>query len=121
MADQTRIKTSLYMQDSDHRRVKALALDLRIKENDFMEMAVKSAIEMASRGTPLKHDDPAELTEHDQAAADALLAWWKSPEQDQVQEHLKRAIAAMLQIEHLLPASLKAKKPPFVRESMKGR
>jgi hypothetical protein len=56
--------------------------------------------------------DPHEVTRTgpDQEAADALLAWWNSPEEDHVQAHLKRAIAAMLQIEHLLPGFLKGKK-----------
>jgi hypothetical protein len=56
--------------------------------------------------------DPSEVlkTEADRELAKALLEWWRSPEEDQLQAHLKRGVAAMLKIEHLLPASLQTKK-----------
>jgi hypothetical protein len=76
--------------------------------------AVVQAIQMwmAPPGQAGAPADPHEVTRTgpDQEAADALLAWWNSPEEDHVQAHLKRAIAAMLQIEHLLPGFLKGKK-----------
>jgi hypothetical protein len=70
------------------------------------------AIAKPTGDSKLATTDPSEVlkTEADRELARALLEWWRSPEEDQLQAHLKRGVAAMLKIEHLLPASLQTKK-----------